>query len=71
MTLNENITLESGQADVFRRSILNVIYIALKFPLISKTFIALPCDGTAFNVNTVKIENKKSKKKEKKKINPV
>lgn len=45
MTLNENITLESGQADVFRRSILNVIYIALKFPLISKTFIVLPCDG--------------------------
>lgn len=47
-------------------SILNVIYIELKFPLISKTVIALPCDGTAFNVNTVKIKNKKNiKRKEK------
>lgn len=66
MTLNQNISLESGQENVFRCSILNVIYIELKFPFTSKTFIALPCDGTTFNVNMVKIKNKKSKKRKEK-----
>lgn len=63
MTLNQNISLESGQANVFRCSILNLMCIELKCPLISETFIALPCDGKAFNVNTVRIKNKKSKKR--------
>lgn len=47
---------------------LNVIYIELKFPFISKTFIALPCDDTAFNVNMVQIKYS-TKRKEKDKPN--
>lgn len=59
-TLNQNISLKSCQANDFGPSQkMQMLYIQCveqwkkKFPLIRKSFIALPCDGTALNVNMV------------------